>query len=240
LDVVRSLARSNDIFFYKLAEKLGTARLSETAKAFGAGSPLGIDVGGEAAGLVPGPAWKKKTLNEQWYLGDDYHYGIGQGYLLATPLQVNSWAEVVANGGTLYQPQLLKNQKSKIKSQKLLSEKNFLLVRQGMIESCSKGGVAYPLFELRVENGELRVDGKNILPVASGSANMRQVTVACKTGTAQHGGEETLPHAWITLFAPAYKPEVVVTVLVESSGQGSTVAAPIAKKVLEAWFQEKK
>lgn len=67
----------------------------------------------------------------------------------------------------------------------------------------------------------------------------REVVVACKTGTAQHGGEKTLPHAWITLFAPAYDPEIVVTVLSESSGEGSNEAAPIAKKVLEAWFSGK-
>ncbi len=64
------------------------------------------------------------------------------------------------------------------------------------------------------------------------------ISVACKTGTAQHGGEEASPHAWITLFAPAYKPEVVVTVLVESGGQGSSIAGPIAKKVLEGYFEK--
>jgi cell division protein FtsI/penicillin-binding protein 2 len=71
-----------------------------------------------------------------------------------------------------------------------------------------------------------------------GSADMRQVTVACKTGTAQHGGEQTLPHAWITLFAPAYDPQIVVTVLNEESGEGSNEAAPIAKEVLEEWFSK--
>ena len=67
---------------------------------------------------------------------------------------------------------------------------------------------------------------------------MRQVVIACKTGTAEHGGPKTLPHAWITLFAPAYNPQIVVTVLVEESGEGSNVAAPIAKKILEAWFSK--
>ena len=71
---------------------------------------------------------------------------------------------------------------------------------------------------------------------ASGSADMREVSIACKTGTAQHGGEETLPHAWITLFAPAYDPQIVVTVLAEESGEGSSVAAPIAKEILSQWF----
>lgn len=80
-----------------------------------------------------------------------------------------------------------------------------------MIQSCSPGGVAWPLFEFKV-------------------------SVACKTGTAQHGSEKDLPHAWITLFAPAYDPQIIVTVLAESSGEGSNIAAPIAKKILEEWF----
>ena len=67
---------------------------------------------------------------------------------------------------------------------------------------------------------------------------MRQIVVACKTGTAQHGGEQTLPHAWITLFAPAYDPQIVLTVLAEESGEGSNVAAPIAKEILTEWFSK--
>ena len=249
LNVVRALSRSNDIFFYKLAEKVGVDKLSEMAEKFGLGEELGIDLGGEAKGLVPTKQWKKNVIGESWYLGDTYHYGIGQGFVLTTPLQVNSWTEVIANGGSLYEPHLFKNQsfgsaqdaKSKIKNQKLLNEKTISLIRQGMVESCSPGGVAWPLFNFRVKNSELRIDGKNILEVkqASGSASakdLREVKVACKTGTAQHGGEKTLPHAWITLFAPAYNPEIVITVLNEESGEGSNEAAPIAKKILEAYF----
>ena len=125
--------------------------------------------------------------------------------------------------------------------QKFLSDKTIDLIRQGMVESCESSGVAWPLFDFKVKNSKLRIDGKNFLeaPSATTSANakdFRKVTIACKTGTAQHGGEETLPHAWITLFAPAYDPQIVVTVLSESSGEGSNVAAPIAKKILEEWF----
>ncbi len=245
LDVIRALARSNDIFFYKLAEKVGVDKLSEMAQKFGLGTKTGIDLGGEAKGLVPDPKWKESQIGESWYLGDTYHYGIGQGFLLTTPLQVNSFTEVIANGGTLYQPRLLQNQKSKIKNQKIVSESNISLIRQGMIDSCKTSGVAWPLFKFKVQNEKLKIDGKNILEVkeASGSAkaqDLREITIACKTGTAQHGGEETLPHAWITLFAPAYNPEIVVTVLNEESGEGSNEAAPIAKKILEAYFSGKK
>jgi penicillin-binding protein 2 len=238
LDITRAIARSNDIFFYKLAEKIGVDRLSNGAEQFGLGRKLGIDLGGEQDGLVPTTEWKQQNLHEDWYLGDTYHYGIGQGYLLTTPLQVNAWTQAIANEGTLYQPHLLKEQKAKIENQNLLNEKNFNLIRQGMIEACSTGGVAWPLFDFGVKNPKLTIDGKDFLPMASSSADMRKVTVACKTGTAEHGGEDTLPHAWITLFAPAYNPQIVLTVLVESSGEGSNVAAPVAKEILEKYFEE--
>ena len=110
-----------------------------------------------------------------------------------------------------------------------------------MVESCSSGGVAWPLFEFKVQSSKFKVDGKNFLevPQSSVSGNLkdyRQVTIACKTGTAEHGGEKTLPHAWITLFAPVYDPQIVITVLAEESGEGSNISAPIAKKILEEWF----
>ncbi|MEX2007149.1 MAG: penicillin-binding transpeptidase domain-containing protein [Candidatus Levyibacteriota bacterium] len=243
VDVVKGIKRSNDIFFYKLAEKIGVNTISETAAKFSVGETLGLDLNGEAKGILPTTSWKEKEIGEQWYLGDTYHYGIGQGFLLTTPLQVNGWTQVIANEGILYEPHLLKNQKSKVKSQKFLSEKTVSLIRQGMIEACEPTGVAWPLFEFRVKNSKLRIDGKNFLavPESTSSAHFgdyRKVSIACKTGTAQHGGDETLPHAWITLFAPAYNPQIVVTVLSESSGEGSNMAAPIAKKILEYYFSK--
>lgn len=247
VDVVAGIKRSNDIFFYKLAQLVGVEKISEMAGKLGVGHRQGIDLEGEAIGVLPTDAWKRKAIGEQWYLGDTYHYGIGQGYLLTTPLQVTMWTQGVANRGEIYTPHLLKNSKLKTLNSKFLSEKTFSLIRQGMIEACQPTGVAWPLFEFKVKNAKLKIDGKNILeaPNATHSASSgqaanakdyRQVTVACKTGTAQHGGEETLPHAWITLWAPAYDPEIIVTVLAESSGEGSNIAAPVAKKILEEWF----
>lgn len=197
---------------------------------------MGIDLGGEAAGLVPTTQWKQKTLGQEWYLGDTYHYGIGQGYLLTTPLQVNAWTQLVANGGTLYVPHLLDTQKPVVKAQGVLDDKTVGLIRQGMINACSPGGVAYPLFNFAVKNPSLQIDGKNITHVASASADMRHVVIACKTGTAQEGGATSLPHAWITLYAPAYNPQIVVTVLDESAGEGSDLSAPVAKDILDAYF----
>jgi penicillin-binding protein 2 len=216
VNVIKAIQRSNDIFFYKLAEMVGVDKLSSFAEKFGLGKKSGIDLAGELSGTVPTKEWKKDTIGENWYLGDTYHYGIGQGFLLTTPLQVNVWTQAIVNGGTIYQPHLLKNSKFKIQNSKFLSDETVSLIKEGMVEACSAGGVAWPLFDFKTKNGK--------------------VSIACKTGTAQHGGEEAMPHAWITLFAPAENPEIIVTVLSEESGEGSNIAAPIAKKILEEWF----
>ncbi len=245
VNVIKAIQRSNDIFFYKVGNLLGVDKLSDFAEKFGLGSRLGIDLPGEAKGLVPTREWKQKVIGDNWYTGDDYHYGIGQGYLLTTPLQVNTWTQAMANQGTMYQPHLLKELAPKIIAKDLLGEKNFDLIRQGMIAACAPGGVAYPLFHFKVNNVKLPIDGENFLedPDATKSAGTtpsasREVSIACKTGTAENGDSQTNPHAWITIFAPAYNPQIVVTVLAENGGGGSDIAAPIAKKVLEAWFEK--
>lgn len=249
VNVVKAIKRSNDIFFYTLAGKIGVDKLSAISSKFGIGKSLGIDLPGEAAGILPSKEWKMKNIGESWYLGDTYLYGIGQGYLLTTPLQVNALTQVIANGGTLYRPHLLKDNSlnffggnnSYAEEKNLIGDQTESLIREGMVESCRDGGVAWPLFGFSVKNPKLIIDGKNFLedPKASASAEFsdyRQVSIACKTGTAQHGGEQTLPDAWITLFAPAYNPQIVVTVLSEDSGEGSNVAGPIAKQILDYWF----
>jgi len=225
VNIVKAIQRSNDIFFYKLAEMVGVDRLSSFAEKFGLGKRLGIDLAGEQTGTVPTEEWKKKVIGENWYLGDTYHYGIGQGFLLTTPLQVNGWTQAVANGGLIYKPHVLFS-KTVFKTQKFLSEDTVSLIKQGMVEACSTGGVAWPLFDFKVP----------VSAQASAGKVGKSVSLACKTGTAQHGGEDTMPHAWITLFAPSDNPQIIVTVLSEDSGEGSNVAAPIAKQILEEWF----
>ena len=116
INVIKAIQRSNDIFFYKLAELVGVDKLSTFADKFGLGKKLGIDLAGEEEGTVPTEEWKKDVIGEQWYLGDTYHYGIGQGFLLTTPLQVNYWTQVIANAGVGYAPHLLKNPKFEIRN----------------------------------------------------------------------------------------------------------------------------
>lgn len=241
VDVVKAIARSNDIFFYKLAGLINIERLNDYSKKYALGRLTGIDLPEEAKGLLPSKKWKKDVLHEDWYLGDTYHFGIGQGYILTTPLQVNSFTQAIANDGKIYKPRLLKDRKPDLLAKDLISDSNLAIIKKGMIESCSNGGVAWPLYNLIVKNRGLKIDGQNFVspPQSSISArqnDLRKITVACKTGTSQHGGEKTLPHAWITLFAPVKNPQIVVTVLNESSGEGSNKAAPVAKKILEAYF----
>src|SRR5690606_17666561 len=119
-------------------------------------------------------------------------------------------------------------------------DENIEAVREGMRRSCHpNGGVAFPFFDFKVDNEKLPLDGEDFTEVlATGSGLMTKVTVGCKTGTSESGGG-WLPHALITVIAPYYDPEVVVTVLVETAGEGSAVAGPTAEKILRAYFEGK-
>ncbi|MDP2860987.1 MAG: penicillin-binding transpeptidase domain-containing protein [bacterium] len=261
LNVVRAITRSNDIFFYKTAETVGLDNLRQMAKKFGLGEPLGIDLPGEKSGLVPSEEWKKEEINDGWYLGDTYHLGIGQGYLLVTPLQVNAWTGVIANGGKLCKPTIL-NQKSKIpgpsrpragKNQKEvkdqiescrdlgLKKETVELIKEGMIGACKEGGTGWPFFGFKITRSiSPAVNSGNAggpSPLSNGAQDDRQlVPVACKTGTAEFGDPKNRTHAWFTAFSD--EPEgIVVTVLVEEGGEGSAVAAPIAKELVPLFLK---
>jgi len=218
INVVGALKRSTDTFFYKVGEWVGATRLAEWAKAFGFGKLTGIDLPVEATGRIPDPS------SGQWFLGNTYHFAIGQGDLLATPLQVNVMASIIANGGRLCRPTIIQNSKFKSQNENLklkieqckdlqLKAETLRLVKEGMKQACAPGGTAFPLFNFRPE-------------------------VACKTGTAEFGDPAGRTHAWLTAFAPADDPQIVVTTLVEAGGEGSRVAAPIVKKILEEWVGE--
>lgn len=236
VDVVKAIRRSNDIFFYKTGERLGEEKIKTWLEKFGWGKPSGIGLD-EEEGLIPSSFWKQETIGERWYLGDTYNLSIGQGYILVTPLQVNLATAIFANGGYLCQPSLLKVKNGQqTNCQKLpLSSKTLRLIREGMKQACSPGGTGWPLFNFKVKSSMLKVedDHKN----ASADAGLAEIQTACKTGTAESHSKESAPHAWFTVFAPFDKPEIVLTVLVENSGQGSDVAAPIAKEILKSYFE---
>lgn len=228
INIVHAIKRSNDLFFYRLGELLGLSNIEIWAKKFGLGGKLGIDLTGEASGFIPSNEWKRKVIGDKWYLGDTYHLSIGQGYLLVTPLQVNVWTSVIANGGNLCTPKIALNKNVFMKNENEnckkvgISKKTIELIREGMKEACSEGGTGWPLFNFEVPSPRSKTPNK--------------VQIACKTGTAEFGDPDNKTHAWFTSFAPFEKPEIVVTVLVEGGGEGSDVAAPIAKEIYKEWF----
>ncbi|MBP7832687.1 MAG: hypothetical protein KA035_02850 [Candidatus Levybacteria bacterium] len=252
VDLRKALQRSNDIYYYRVAEKLGIGKLEEYSKLFGLGKKTGIDLPGEVSGTVPGERWKKRTLGDIWYLGDTYNMSIGQGYLLTTPLQINVMTQIVANGGTYFKPHLVKGEESIIQKH-IVDESILKTVREGMLQACETGGTGYPLFGFTVQNDRLDIDNLNYFEASSTSARLSstdsaalkkdkyvEIKVGCKTGTAEaHGEGNPKPHASFTLFAPYHDPEVVVTVVVENGGQGSEVAGPIARDVLREYFERK-
>ncbi len=224
-NVRKALAESVNTFFYYIGggygdfSGLGLSGLIKYSRLFGLGEPSGIDLPGERSGFVPTAAWKEDTKGEPWYIGDTYHFAIGQGDVLVTPLQVANYTAAIANNGTLYRPHLvtkilgdnnevIQEIAPEIIRKDFIDSVNLEIVRQGMRETITVGS-AQSLYSL---------------PVA----------VAGKTGTAQWSvGKD--PHAWFTGFAPYENPEIVITVLVEEGVEGSTMAAPIARDIL-SWY----
>lgn len=229
VNIYSAIAKSSDIYFYYVGggfeefHGLGEKKLEEYYKKFGLGSQTGIDLPNEAEGLIPTPSWKEKTKNEVWYLGDTYHMAIGQGDVLSTPLQVANWTSIVANGGIFYKPHLIK--KIIDNKQNMISETEPRIVRENFIP---KGHIETVRRAMKQT-------------VDDGSAKMLQglkVSSAGKTGTAEHSGSNK-NHAWFTVFAPYENPEIVLTVLVEEGIGGESAAVPIAKEVLQWYFDNK-
>ena len=220
----KALTVSCDITFYQVGLVLngvGHEVLPDYARRFGLGAKTGIEVE-EDPGLVPDPDWKIQTKGEGWSPGDSVNLAIGQAELLVTPLQIASMLAAVGNGGTLYRPQTVEMIAADPNSpewtfapvemaQLPVSADNLSVIRNSLYRVTSASdGTAYRAFE------------------------GLEITVAGKTGTAESGQEE--PHAWFAAYAPAEAPEIAVVAIVEHSGEGSTYAAPLVRKVVEAYF----
>lgn len=212
---------------YRDIKGLGITRLSEWMKKFGLGSKLGIDLPGEAEGLVPGPANIAKTRPNDpvWRLGDTYHASIGQGSFQASPLQIAAMTAAIANGGTLWQPQVvravldekgnvIRTSAPKALRENIAAAESFQIVKEGMRLVATEGTARAFFSEFPVE-------------------------VAGKTGTAQTGFYKTA-HGWFTAFAPYRDPELVVVVMAEDIGENTSIAAPVTRDVLYWYFTEGK
>ncbi|MFA6391371.1 MAG: penicillin-binding protein 2 [Patescibacteria group bacterium] len=227
-DVRKAIAESVNTFFYLIGggneeiDGLGLERIVNYAKLFGVGEKSNIDLPGESTGFLPTEEWKLETKGERWYLGDTYHLAIGQGDILVTPLQVANYMAAIANGGTLYKPYLLQyvtssdsNISSKIQPSiirnNFVKPQNLKIVREGLRQAVTSGSAA----------------GMQSLPVSS----------AGKTGTAEFGVSNKT-HAWYVGFAPYETPEIVIAVLIEEGGEGSSVALPVARDALNWYFRK--
>lgn len=228
-DIRRAIAVSSDVFFYSIGggygsvPGLGMDRMKKYEELFGYGAKTGIDLPSEADGLIPDADWKKKKIGERWYIGDDYHASIGQGFVTSTPLQVLNSIVAIANGGTLYEPRVVAQIRSadgkvtpvasRVIRKNIMDENILRIVREGMRQTVTEG-TAQPL---------------NDLPVA----------VAGKTGTAQFGSADKT-HGWFVSFAPYEAPELALIVLVEGQGEEGYNAVPVTKEVYEWYFSREK
>ena len=221
IDFKQALSKSDNVYFYEMGNRLGIDNLEKYARMFGLGALTGINLPGESDGLVANKRYKEKNYGEDWYLSETFDAAIGQGFQLATPLQIAVMMSEVANGGHRYRPYLVnkitapngdvvKNFTPEEVGQITISEGTLNLIRESLRDVALEGGTGAEAFR--------------DFPVA----------IAGKTGTAEnsHGSD----HGWFIAYGPYEDPRIVVVVIVEQGGFGAGSAAPIARKILESAF----
>ena len=236
LDFYGGLVRSSDVYYYYLAggyddpddetsfEGLGVERVARYGREFGLGAPTGLDLPGEAGGLMPDREWKEATYGEPWVLGDTYTLGIGQGYLTVTPLQMAVAAAAIANGGEVLVPRVARGFRMGDEVQLLPREVAGLLPidaeHLAVVREAMKRTADGPLGTARRGEPE-------------------GITIGGKTGTAefgpQHPDDEFDTHGWFIAFAPYDEPEIALAVYL-NHGSGALHAAPVAHDILYAYF----
>jgi penicillin-binding protein 2 len=237
----KAIVESCDVYFYTVGKMLGADKIAEYAKRFGLGEVSGIDLPGEKSGLVPTKEWKLKKRKEAWQMGETISIAIGQGFNLLTTLQLADAYSAFANGGTLWRPYLVK----RIESTDGKVYKEFLPEKKRDLNLSPK--------TIEVINDALK--GVVNEPGGTGhAAKLSNIEVCGKTGTSQVMG---LPedekarrrkilgafqkdHALFACYAPSRNAEVAVAVILENAGGGGAVAAPVARKILSAYFEGKK
>lgn len=236
VNLKKSLRESCDVYYYHLGERLGVDRIAEMAKRFMLGLPLGIGLNHEKSGMIPSTVWKQKRFGKPWIRGETIPVAIGQGYVLMTPIQLASMIATVANEGTIYRPHLVKR----------IVDADGKILQEFMPEKMGSTGVSANSFRL-VKQGLYAVVNE---PGGTGSASrIGSIKVAGKTGTSQvvklrdgrgSNAYQFRDHALFVAFAPYEKPEIAVAVVVEHGAHGGSAAAPIAGRILKAWFDTKK
>ncbi|MDG2155051.1 MAG: penicillin-binding protein 2 [Gammaproteobacteria bacterium] len=242
VDLHDAIAQSCDTYFYELAVELDIDNIAPMLKQFGLGEPTGIDIGGEAAGLIPSREWKRANFRDQqdqvWFPGETVITGIGQGYLLTTPLQLAEATAALATRGKRFQPILVKAIKDSLSGE--ISE-------QPHIEKAAISGIS------QRDWNEIIEAMRGVITDPKGTARsigyQAPYTLAGKSGTAQvftlaqdteYDAEEVTErmrdHALFVAFAPIEEPQIAIAVVVENGGSGSGVAAPIARAVMDAYL----
>jgi penicillin-binding protein 2 len=236
VDLYRAMVHSCDIYFYEVGRRLGIERIAEWSRRFGLGAPTCLDLDKEMPGLAPNPAWKKARYHQPWHEGDTISVAIGQGYNLATPIQMARVVAAIANGGIIYKPYLV---------EKVESPSGEILY-QGKPEVQSRLGASRATLEA------VRQSLVGVVNSGTGkAARLSNFQVAGKTGTAQvvaldrdnpkRKRERRMEdHAWFVAYAPADNPRIAVAVLVEHAGHGGEESAPLARRVINAALSESK
>ena len=221
VNFIDAIALSCDACFYDLARRAGPDAVAKYARTYGLGSATGVDLPNEGRGVVPDPAWKQRAWKQPWFGGDTLNMGIGQGYVLTTPLQIARMMAAVANGGALVTPHVV----TEIRS----------------LDGHVVARIAPPpTGHIQVSQHTLDIVRTGLAAVVSrgtGTAlQMPGFTAAGKTGTAEaaHGK----PYAWFAAYAPADAPRLVVVAMVENAGFGAENALPVVKQVFQAWLGE--
>ncbi len=236
-----AIEQSCDVYYYDLANQLGVDRIQSFLGRFGFGRRTGIDIAGELGGLLPSREWKKRTRNASWYPGETLIFGIGQGYLLSTPLQLATATAALAAGGQLRQPRLVQQ----IKSAESDTPESLPAVRPQVIPKNQQenwNNIVYAMTQV--------IEGKRGTARKLRNPDYR---IAGKTGTAQvftvkqdeEYDEETISkenrdHALFIAFAPVDEPKIAVAVIVENGGHGGSVAGPVAKAIMDYYLLGRK
>lgn len=223
LSIVDAIAQSCNVHFYTLGNELGIEGFNKYMQKFGLGEKTGIDLPTEAIGIIPSAQWKKREIKEIWFPGDTINLSIGQGYLLLTPLQVHNLITTIAAEGEVYKLHLVKK----------------IISADGNTVEEIKPEI-YRRVNFSPDTSKIIKEGlrQTILKGTGWRANIKEVAVAGKTGTAQNPHGET--HAWFIGFAPYEDPEICITVFLENGGEGGEAAAPIARAMLEKYFSIQK
>lgn len=221
VDMRKSIIESVNPYYYRFADQFGYEGIVNVAESVGFGEKTGIDVTGERKGVLPTPAWKKKTYNQGWFKGDTINLSIGQGYLLVTPLQLAVSYAVLANRGVAYTPHVVKYLERDGVKQEVKPKKLYEVKYPSSYYDVMNDALVATVAEYNGTTKALRTPGVNI---------------AAKSGSAQNSHYK-LTHAWVAGYFPAEDPNVVFTVLLEGAGGGGAVAGGVAKKFVDKYLE---